>query len=222
MKLQGMDWKNDDDEYVKQLEVCKKWIDGKKRIFDIMYLRYKDLNSGRIGGGPINTKLGYDLMANLSEVEKDKIDADYLEQHFRQILPTLIGDFEEEIKEMAIKEFQTQLASLSIIQQEYANIIIDDIRNERLSINDVKDKTLFELIAEYQTKAEEQKIKTFADTYGLDITILHKIYHTNGNHDIEIGKLLDNCDKTLAEKVFNCKWFSARSKLNKAIKEFIE
>ena len=29
-----------------------------------------DLSSGRIGGGPINTKLGYDLMANLSEVEK--------------------------------------------------------------------------------------------------------------------------------------------------------
>ena len=222
MKLQGMDWKNDDDEYVKQLEVCKKWIDGKKRLFDIIYLRYKDLTPARPPANIRTGKLGYDLMANLSEVEKDKIDADYLEKHFKQIIPTLIGDFEDEIKEMAIQDFQSQLASLSSIQQKYANIIIEDIKSSKLLVSDIDDKTIYELIAEYQTKSEEEEIINFANTYGLDIRILHKIYHTNGNHDMEISRLLDTCDKTLVENVFGCKWLKARSKLNNEIKQFIE
>lgn len=219
MKLQGMNWKSDTDKYVSQLEVCKKWIDNQTRIFDVLYMRYKDLMLARNESQDIKTgRLGYDLMASLSEVEKDKIDADYLEQHFRQVIPTLVGDFEDAIKDMAIQEFQEQLATLSAEQQEYAYIIIEDIRDGKLEVDE---KTLRELIAEYQTKAENQAIITFANTYGLDVTILHKIYHINGNHDMEISKLLDTCNKTMVELAFNCKWFVARAKLNNAIKEFI-
>jgi hypothetical protein len=219
MRLQGMNWKSDKDEYVVRLDVCKKWIDGNTRIFDILYMRYKDLMPAR-NETNINTgKLGYDLMANLSEVEKEKIDADYLEEHFRQILPTLIGDFEELEKDLAIKDFQSQLAMLPIEQQKYAKIIIGDIREGKL---EVSEKTLRELIAEYQADAENTAIISFADRYGLDAAILHKIYHTDGNHDLEISKLLDTCDKSLVENEFSCKWFTARAKMNKEIKDFIE
>ena len=219
MKLQGMNWKSDTDEYVAQLEVSNKWIDNQTRIFDVLYIRYKDLMPARNESQNIKTgRLGYDLMARLSEVEKDKIDADYLEQHFRQVIPTLVGDYEDEVKEQAVEEFEEQLATLSADEQKYAHIIIDDIRDGKLQVDD---RTLREYIAEYKSNAENQAIVDFADTYGLDETILHKIYHINGNHDMEVSKLLDTCNKEAVEAAFNCKWFLARAKLNNAIKEFI-
>lgn len=219
MRLQGMNWKSDDDEYVKQLEVCRKWIDNRTRIFDVLYMRYKDLMPARSELQDIKTgRLGYNLMADLSEVEKEKIDEDYLEQHFRQIIPTLIGDFDEIEKDMAITAFENQLATLSTNHQKYAHDIIEDIRNGRLKVGK---KTLRELIAEYINNAENQAIKSFAESYGLDEKALSKIYHMSGNPDMEISNLLELCDKTVAEKAFECKWLKARGKLNAKIREFI-
>jgi len=220
MKLQGMNWKSDSDTYVMQLDVCKKWIDNQTRLFDILYLRYKDLMPARNESQNISTgKFGYDLMASLSEVEKDKIDADYLEEHFRQIIPTLIGNFDEIEKDLAITEFQNQLATLSVEQQKYANIIIEDIKNGVLL---VADKTLRELIAEYQTNAENQTIIDFASKYGLNAALLHRIYHTTGNHDIEIGTLRDTCDMDKVIDEFGGNKLGAKAKLVSAIKLFIE
>lgn len=220
MKLQGMDWKSDTDKYVQQLDVCQKWIDGKTRIYEILGMRYQDMMQAKNTSQNIRMgKLGYDLTASLSEVEKDKIDADYLEQHFKQIVPILMGSFDELEKSMAIEEFSNQLAVLSIEDQKYAKIIIDDIKNGKLSVGD---RTLKVLIAEYKTNAENQKIMDFADTYGLDEMILHQAYYSAGNYDIIISKLCDTCDRTKVETVFNSKWFSARAKLNKAIREFLK
>ena len=220
MKLQGMKWKSDTDAYVQKLDVCKPWIDRRTRIFEILYMRYKDLFNAKNEAQDIKVgRLGYDLMASLSEVEKDKIDADYLEANFRQIIPTLIGDFEEIEKDMAIQEFEAQLATLSMEQQKYARMIISDIRDGKL---EVSEKTLRELIAEYETDAKEQAVSAFASEYGLDAVILHKIYHASGNHDLEISKLLETCNRERAEEIFESKWFSARAKLNAKIKEFVE
>ena len=47
MKLQGMKWKDNKDEYVKKLDVCQKWVDDETRIFDVLYMRYKDLFQAR-------------------------------------------------------------------------------------------------------------------------------------------------------------------------------
>lgn len=220
MKLQGMNWKSDSDPYVMKLKVCDKWIDNITRIYDVLYMRYKDTLPSR--KDPVSSgvgKVGYDLLASLSEVEKDKIDADYLEEHFKQIVPTLMSDLDEMEKESIINEFSEQLAVLSTEQQKYALIVIEDIKNGTL---DTVEKTLRELIAEYKAKTENQAVIDFAVKYGLDATILHTIYHTGGNHDIEISRLIDTCDRVLVESVFDCKWFAARAKLNKEIKDFIE
>ena len=96
---------------------------------------------------------------------------------------------------------------MSAEEQKYAHIIIDDIRDGKLQVDD---RTLREYIAEYKSNAENQAIVDFADTYGLDETILYKIYHINGNHDMEVSKLLDTCNKEAVEAAFNCKWFLAR------------
>ncbi len=218
MKLQGMNWKNDADPYVMKLEVSKKWIDSITRIYDILYMRYQDLLPGKTDSAVATKRVGYNLTASISEVDKDKIDADYLEQHFKQIIPTLVGDFTEIEKELVITEFENLLGTLSEEQQKYAKIIIDDIKEGKLTVGD---KTLKQLIAEYKTDAVNQKIIDFADLYGLVVSSLHKIYHTEGNHDMEISKLCDGCDRTLVEFHYGCSWFSARAKLVKDIKDFI-
>ncbi len=217
MRLQGMNWQSDTDKYVLQLDVCQKWIDGKTRIFDVLYMRYKDMLSSRDPQSH-TSRFGYDLMASLSEVENDKINADYLEQNFEQIIPTLIGNFDEIEKDLAVVEFTEQLGTLSLEHQKYAKIIIDDIRNGRLI---VENKTLKELIAEYKNQDEKEKLAAFAETYGLDLNLLCHVYYTYGNHDIEIGKLCDTCDKQKVEVAFGCKWFMARVKLSKTIREFL-
>jgi type I restriction enzyme R subunit len=217
MRLQGMNWKKDDDPYVIKLEVCQKWIDGQTRIFDILFVRYKDMLHSR-EQGVRGSQFGYGLTASLSEVENDKIDANYLEQHFRQIVPKLMGDFDELEKELLIKSFSNELASLSEEQQKYARLVVDDIKEGRL---DAGEKTLMELIAEYKEKSENRSILIFAECYGLDVTLLHKIYHVLGNHDLEISKLCETCDRTKVEEVFHCKWIIARARLNQAIRDFV-
>lgn len=221
MRLQGMNWTDDNDDYVTKLDVCGKWIDGHTRIFDILYMRYQDVTPTTSQGTPC-ISLGYKLSASLSEVEQDKIDADYLEAHFKRIIPTLIGNFDELEKELAIGDFSKQLGTLSVEHQKIALIIIDDIRAGKL---DVQNKTLKELIAEYKDIQENKDILEFADKYGLDAALLHKIYKTPGNHDIEIGKLGDTCDKKVAEQAFGvngASWLNVRSKLEKAIRNFIQ
>lgn len=218
MMLQGMEWKSDTDPYVMKLKVCNKWIDGQTRLYTILYYRYNDLLPNRSTVNPHTGRLGYDLTASLSEVEKDKIDADYLEAHFRQIIPMLVGDFDEIEKESIIADFTAQLGTLSAVHQMYAKQIIRDIKD---GVLDVDDKTLKVLISEYQNKDQDRAIRGFAAKYGLQIDLLRKIYHVIGNHDIEVSKLCDTCDKNLVKTAFGCEWLSSRAKLNKEIKDFI-
>lgn len=221
MRLQGMNLSSDTDEYVQKLLACKKWIDGKTRIFKILEMRYNDLKKARNDVTSMSTgKLGYDIDASLSEIEQSKIDADYLEEHFRKIIPTLIGNFEEIEKDMAIADFSKQLAILSMEQQKYANIIINDIREGLLTVTN---ESLHELIAEYKTNAETQAVIDFADKYGLDAGILHSIYHNPTDNSMKITELLNTCNRNKAQTAFGCSgWFSARGKLNTAIKNFIQ
>ena len=163
-------------------------------------------------------KTGYDLIANLSEVEKEKIDADYLEEHFKQIVPKLIGNFDEIEKNLAIASFSSQLAVLSIEEQKYAKIIIEDIKNGKLK---VEDRTLFALIAEYKFNAEQQEIKKFSNTYSIDYEMLYELIHATENQDIKISKIIESCDKEKIKEKFGCSWFAARAKLNSVIREFV-
>ena len=216
MKLQGMNWRDDTDKYVMKLDCCKKWLDGKTRIYNILEQRYKDFIYSR--GESSGIRLGYDLTSNLTEIEQDKIDADYLEEHFKQIVPKLLSDIEEDEKERIIKEFSEQLAILSEDDQRYANIIIYDIKDNKLEVNN---RTLIELIIKYKENDENQKVLNFSKKYGLDESILHRIYHMPGNHDIEISKLRDTCNYEKLMDEYGWSQLVAKSQIHKKIKEFI-
>ena len=225
MKLQGMCWASETDEYVQKLLVCEKWIDGHLRIYDILTSRYNDACGPRNNTTLSAGKLSYNIKASLSEVEQNKINAYYLETHFRKIIPVLTGNFEENEKNKIISDFSIQLAILPVAQQEYAHMIINDIKDGKLI---VKNQTLRELIAEYKTDAKVKEIVDFAQKYGLNEQKMFDVckdYNPNNNKlNMWISDiLLKNYDVEKAQAALNTdKRLITNAKLNKEIKQFVE
>lgn len=217
-KLQGFAWNNS---Y------------GAKLIFDektykILEMRYQDLtHRGGSSGGVPGT--GYNLPTILSEMAMDKIDSDYLESHFKIVVPIISGSDEEE-KEKAIETFKKELASLPGIQQVYALKIIDDIKNGVLVVD--HSKTLLEYINEYMTKDTSDKIQEMADAFGLNFDEFKNIVTTSKNemelneHD-RFNTLLKTVDTDKANKYFldkegvDLQGLKLKSRTNRELKEFI-
>ena len=217
-KLQGFAWNNS---YGAKLNFDEK-------TYKILEMRYQDLtHRGGFGGGVPGT--GYNLPTILSEMAMDKIDSDYLESHFKIVVPIISGSDEEE-KEKAIETFKKELASLPGIQQVYALKIIDDIKNGVLVVD--HSKTLLEYINEYMAKDTSDKIQEMADAFGLDFDEFKNIVTTSKNemelneHD-RFNTLLKTVDTNKANKYFldkegvDLQGLKLKSRINRELKEFI-
>ena len=217
-KLQGFDWNNS---YGAKLNFDEK-------TYKILEMRYQDLThrGGSRGGVP---GTGYNLPTILSEMAMDKIDSDYLESHFKIVVPIISGSDEEE-KEKAIETFKKELASLPGIQQVYALKIIDDIKNGVLVVD--HSKTLLEYINEYMEKDTSDKIQEMANAFGLNFDEFKNIVTTSKNemelneHD-RFNTLLKTVDTTKANKYFldkegvDLQGLKLKSRINRELKEFI-
>ena len=217
-KLQGFAWNNS---YGAKLNFDEK-------TYKILEMRYQDLtHRGGSGGGVPGT--GYNLPTILSEMAMDKIDSDYLESHFKIVVPIISGSDEDE-KEKAIETFKKELASLPGIQQVYALKIIDDIKNGVLVVD--HSKTLLEYINEYMEKDTSNKIQEMADAFGLDFDEFKNIVTTSKNemelneHD-RFNTLLKTVDTDKANKYFldkegvDLQGLKLKSRVNRELKEFI-
>lgn len=218
-KLQGFDWNN---KYGAMLNF-------NKMTYNILEMRYNDLThrGSSTTVGPSGT--GYNLPTILSEMAMDKIDSDYLESHFKIVVPIISGSDEEE-KEKAIETFKKELASLPGIQQVYALKIIDDIKNGVLVVD--HSKTLLEYINEYMAKDTSDKIQEMADAFGLNFDEFKNIVTTSKNemelneHD-RFNTLLKTVDTNKANKYFldkegvDLQGLKLKSRTNRELKEFI-
>ena len=217
-KLQGFAWNNS---YGAKLNFDEK-------TYKILGMRYQDLtHRGGSGGGVPGT--GYNLPTILSEMAMDKIDSDYLESHFKIVIPIISGSDEEE-KEKAIETFKKELASLPGIQQVYALKIIDDIKNGVLVVD--HSKTLLEYINEYMAKDTSDKIQEMANAFGLNFDEFKNIVTTSKNemelneHD-RFNTLLKTVDTNKANKYFldkegvDLQGLKLKSRTNRELKEFI-
>ena len=218
-KLQGFAWNNS---Y------------GAKLVFDektykILEMRYKDLtHRGNSGGSVPGT--GYNLPTILSEMAMDKIDSDYLETHFKIVVPIIISDSSEDEKQQAIDDFKKELASLPGIQQFYALKIIDDIKSGALVVD--SSKTLLTYIHEYMEKDTIDRIEEMANAFGLDYEKFKEIVTTSRNdrelneHD-RFNALLKTVDVDMAKQYFKEKDgvelsnLKLKAKVNKELRDFI-
>lgn len=218
-KLQGFSWNN---------------IYGSKLIFDektykILEMRYQDLTHRGSSGGRISGT-GYNLPTILSEMAMDKIDSDYLESHFKILVPIISSNLDEDKKQKTIDEFKKELATLSGIQQYYALLIIDDVKNGILVVE--TSKSLMKYIHEYMAKDTIDRIEYMSNAFGLDFEEFKNIVITSSNetelneHD-RFNTLLKTVDMDKANKYFlnkdgvDLKGLKLKSKVNRELKKFI-
>lgn len=169
-----------------------------EQTYLILVLRYKELFSGS-GTGDGVADAPFELTGHLNEIDTGRIDADYLNDRYQKYLKALNTQEFEVIREELHKSF----ARLTQTEQKYANLFLHDIEQGKV-IPDPH-KTLKDYIAEYQTKAENDYISTFACSLGVDermLRKLHKLNLTEGNIN-EFGRfdeLKNTVDKKQAKK----------------------
>ena len=219
-KLQGFAWSNS---YGTMLTFDEK-------TYKVLKMRYQDLTHRGGNGGGRTPGVGYNLPTILSEMAMGKIDSDYLESHFKIVVPIISSDSSDEEKQEVIDNFKKELGTLPGIQQTYAIKIIDNIKNGVLVVD--TSKTLLEYINDYMSKDTMDRIQEMADAFGLDFEEFKKIVTTSRNekelneHD-RFNTLLKTTDVDKAKKYFltkdgvDLKGIKLKSQVNKELKEFI-
>ena len=238
IKLQGFKWntdcniciKSDDCPDKDDKENCIYKLPYTEDIYKVMGMRFKDLTH-RKGGSNTPSGFGFDLTSIKSEMDMEKIDEDYLESHFKKVIPIIVSDdISETEKDGAVQNFEKELPKLSEIHQKYAREVISDIRQGILTAED--GKTLMQYIYEYIEKDLDKTISDEAELFGLDKKLLKEIYITSHNerelnehNRFERLKSSANLEKVIAyftEKENRpCNGFSARIKLDAELKKFI-
>ena len=212
VQIQGMKWTN---EYGKELNFDEK-------VYRILGMRYSDLSISRVGVSP-TVAPGLIIDTNLSTMEIDKIDADYLESQFKiATMKDITKANEAEEREKAIREMEVNLATLPELEQRYAKEIIDDLRKDRLKYE--KAKTFRTYIQEYRERHIKEEIKKFSEETGLDIEKLYLLYMSYSGKDIDLQ--LEELEKTAdTDKIVNkykASVFMARTLLHEELKSYIQ
>ena len=237
IKLQGFKWNINCDVCVKKEECkedelnCVYKLPYTKEIYQIMEMRFNDLRHKRPSDKGDSSGFGFDLISIKSEMAMEKIDADYLEDHFKKVVPIIMSEqITDDEKDGAIQNFESELPKLSIIHQKYARDIILDIRNGTLKVEN--DKTLMQYICEYIEKDLDKKIYNKAEVFGLDKQLLKEIYKTSANkrelnEHQRFDKLLNGADFKKVIDYFSDKdkrthnAFTARQRMYDDLIEFI-
>lgn len=212
--LQGLKWSNQ----------FGKALDFNEKTYKILTMRYNDLPSNQGGGGRGPQKPGYDMNINLSTMEMEKIDAEYLEAQFRIITMKDVEDSEYEIlKATAITEIKENLGMLTEIQQVYARRILDDIESGTLTVE--QDKKFMDYIYEYMERTRKQNIAEYASRLGLDGSLLYSMYieYTGGEVDtLRLEKLKQSVDIKRLMAYYQCSELKSRINLHTDLKKYIE
>ena len=213
--LQGLKWTNSHG----------KKLDFDEKTYKILTMRYNDLPSNQGGGGKRTQKPGFNLNTNISTMEMEKIDAEYLEAQFRILTMEDVEDSDDydELKSAAIKEIKKNLGMLTEIQQRYAKIVLSDIENGILIVK--KGKKFMDYIQEYMERIQREKIKNYADQVGLNPDRLFDLYreYTSGEVDpLKFERLKQSVDIERLKKYYNCVEFKARIRFHVELKKYIE
>ncbi len=198
-KIQGFQWHTL--EYKFDKRVIKLDFDENKYI--TLVQRYKELSSSGVGtseGGEVP----FDIDGYITQIDTDKIDADFMNSRFDKYLKILINNNELDIKK-TLDELHKSFASLGQEEQKHASLLLHDIQSGDITIDETK--TFKEYVAEYQANAENSQIAKLAELFGLDGIILKKmlnseITQTTLNNYGYFDDLKDSVDKAKAKEYF--------------------
>lgn len=226
-KIQGFKWgvsSYTDDNTGDSIEMA---FDEKTYL--VLVLRYKELSGG--GGGGTGEDVPYDLVEYITEIDTGLIDVDYMNSRFEKYLKLLnLEGASAEAVEQAETELHKTFARLSQEEQKYANILLHDVQRGDASI--MEGTTLRENITEYMSRARNDQVYRFADTFGIDEEKLRSIMslHLDSDHLNEFGRYDDvkkTMNKAKAKEYFErtegrqINQRKVNAKMDKLLREFI-
>lgn len=213
--LQGLKWDNEFGEA----------LGFDERIYRILTKRYQNLPSNGGGGGG-RKKPGFDMPTNLSTIEMDKIDAEYLEAQFKVVTLKDISTQEDQLirQAKAIEEIKKNIGVLPARKQKYARQVLDDVKSGILIVEE--GKTFLTYIQEYSDRAIKKMIKDFVGNFGIDAEAFYHLYINTIDGKVDTIKL-EEIEKTAdihkAKEYFDIKSIlSVRGKLHTELKTFVE
>lgn len=208
-KLQGFNWEQGtytfNDEETGLNETIN--LDFGSNDFMALVQRYKELSNGNDdengNGGSDGDDVPFDLVGYITEIDTGRIDAAYMNSRFEKYLKNLHqADITEEQLQASLDELHKSFATLTQDEQKYAEIFLHDVQRGEVVVED--GKTLRDDITEYQYKAKNDQIHSFAVAFGLDEDLLKNMMQLNlteANID-EFGrfdKLKQSVDKAAAK-----------------------
>ena len=183
-KLQGFNWEQDiytfNDEETGLNETIK--LDFGSNDFMALVQRYKELSNGNDdengNGGSDGDDVPFDLVGYINEIDTGRIDAAYMNSRFEKYLKNLHqADITEEQLQASLDELHKSFATLTQDEQKYAEIFLHDVQRGEVVVED--GKTLRDYITEYQYKAKNDQIHSFAVAFGLDEDLLKNMMQLN-------------------------------------------
>ena len=160
--------------------------------------RYKELGktSNSSGGG-----IPFDISSHITEIDTGKIDSDYMNTRFDKYLKVLEGD-DEEAKEKTLLELQKSFASLSQVEQKFAEIFLRDIHRGDVEID--PNRTFRDYLTAYQANAQDAEIMRLVEALGIDIEKLKELMSANAteanlNEYGRLDELKETIDKQKAK-----------------------
>ena len=183
-KLQGFNWEQDiytfNDEETGLNETIK--LDFGSNDFMALVQRYKELSNGNDdengNGGSDGDDVPFDLVGYITEIDTGRVDAAYMNSRFEKYLKNLHqADITEEQLQASLDELHKSFATLTQDEQKYAEIFLHDVQRGEVVVED--GKTLRDYITEYQYKAKNDQIHSFAVAFGLDEDLLKNMMQLN-------------------------------------------
>ena len=200
--LQGFEWdtliyklKDENNKEVEYEVLCD------KETFDILLMRYNEAPHVSVPGFEIPP---FEIEAYLSE-SSVQIDYDWINQRFDKYLKALEkGESVDKTKEDLSKAF----AKLSKEDQKFANIFLNDLASGDVKFD--KSKSFTDYINEYKNNAKNDQVHRFANSIGVDESMLREImgFGLNENNINDFGrfdKLKQTVDMSVAKKFFDKK-----------------
>ena len=192
--------------------------------YNALWVRFDDM-TGNSQKADRNKRGGFDLEGNPTEMKSILIDSDYLEKHFRLILPDLESkEKEEERKNQIIKEFSEDFGKLTAKEQRYATQVLEDIRDDKLHVEE--DVTFLAYIYEYIDKAVSDAVRAFSSDRGINADKLMDLVESNPteadiNQGRRVGKLIEEADIDTCTSFYHSSVYAAKRDLAKDIQCFV-
>lgn len=169
-KIQGFSWKQQSYSFKNPKKVVEMTFD--ENTYLILALRYKELftqpGEGGIGDIP------FDIDGHLVAIDTGRIDTNYMNSRFEKYLKVLLQeDVDQNQLQATLDELHKSFATLSQVDQKYANIFLHDVQSGNAEIED--GKSFRDYITEYQYRAKNEQVRQLVNALGIDIQKLENL-----------------------------------------------